>query len=341
MAALSAHSASHARASGSPVSGKNFTGPLRRPAPVNASTCASHRGLPTTAIFSKSLRWLKKKSVSPHCAPRSQPVKFSNSTRSLTVPATAIFFKNSDCTASSSDFFSSPPTRRTRRRSLCCSRLALLDVWFGVCGKNSLGGRHEQHSNNGESEHRHAEGSSGKPHAWLFKLPRRARKEEDRSKKHGVGQILAGAIARITRLVDPPLGVGPRCRRFRRAADLVKIRHKWVRVGSAILEWLLREPCFVGLLHVGRKTLGIKARELFVAGVLRSEELHEHRGVNDQRLAALHIEQSGLSLQRIGFIHQPVAAPGPRGGFIRAPRRAQRGQRHQHRHDGLDPFPPE
>ncbi|PYL89953.1 MAG: hypothetical protein DMF16_05810 [Verrucomicrobia bacterium] len=127
---------------------------------------------------------------------------------------------------------------------------------------------------------------------------------------------MAGAIARITRLVDPPLRVGPRCRRFRRAADLVKIRHKWVRVGGAILEWLLREPCFVGLLHVGRKTLGIKARELFVAGVLRSEELHEHRGVNDQRLAALHIEQRCASLHRIGFIHQTVAPPGPGGGFI-------------------------
>src|SRR5437764_12808280 len=158
VAALNAHSASHARALGSPVSGKIFAGPLRRPAPVKASTCASQRGWPTTAIFSKSLRWLKKKSVSPHCSPRSQPVKFSNSTRSLTVPATAIFFKNSDCTASSSDFFSSPPTRRTRRRSLCCSRLALMDVWFGVCGKNSLGSRHEKHSDNGKNKQRHAEG---------------------------------------------------------------------------------------------------------------------------------------------------------------------------------------
>src|SRR5437868_10299250 len=188
MAALNAHSASHARASGSPVSGKNFTGPLRRPAPVKASTCASHRGLPTTAIFSKSLRWLKKKSVSSQTSPRSHTEKFSSRTRSLTVPATAIFSTNSDCAASSSDFFSSPPTRRTRRRSACCSRLALMDVWFGVCGKNSLGGRHEEHSDNGESEQRHTEGSSGKPHSWLFKLPRRARKEEDRSKKHGIGR---------------------------------------------------------------------------------------------------------------------------------------------------------
>src|SRR5438552_16897177 len=135
-----------------------------------------------------------------------------------------------------------------------------MEVWFGVCGKISLGARHEEHSNNGESKNRHTEGSSGKPHAWLFKLPRRARKEEDRSKKHGVGEILAGAIARITRLVDPPLRVGPRCRRFRRAAGLRKIRHTCVRVGSAILERLLREPCFARLLHVGRKTLSIKAR---------------------------------------------------------------------------------
>src|SRR5437868_9977716 len=186
--ALRAHSASHARASDSPVSGKNFTGPLRRPAPVKASTCASHCGLPTTAIFSKSLRWLKKKSVSPQSAPRSHPEKLSSRTRSLTVPATAIFSTNSDCTASSSDFFSSPPTRRTQRRPSWCSRLALIDVWFGVCGKNSLGGRHEEHSDNGESEHCHTEGRSGKPHSRLFKLPRRARKEEDRSKKHGIGR---------------------------------------------------------------------------------------------------------------------------------------------------------
>src|SRR6266550_4684031 len=207
--ALRAHSASHARASDSAVSGKNFTGPLRRPAPVKASTCASHRGLPTTAIFSKSLRWLKKKSVSPHCSPRSHPEKFSSRTRSLTVPAPAIISTNSDCAASSSDFFSSPPTRRTQRRPSCCSRLALIGVfgiWFWSLRKGRFSGRgHEEHSDSGESEQRHTEGSSGKPHAWLFKLPRRAGKEEDRSKKHGVGEILAGAIARITRLVDPPL----------------------------------------------------------------------------------------------------------------------------------------
>src|SRR5437667_9572722 len=318
--ALSAHSASHARASDSPVSEKNLTGPLRRPAPVKASTCASHRGLPTTAIFSKSLRWLKKKSVSPHCSPRSHPEKFSRRTRRLTVPAPAIISTKLDCAASSSDFFSSTPTRRTQRRSSCCSRLALIDVfgiWFWSLRKGRFSGRgHEEHSDNGKNEHCDTEGCGEKPHSWRFKLSRRAGKEEDRSKKHGVGEILTGAIARITRLVDPPLGVGPRCRRFRRAADLVKIRHKWVRVGSAILERLLREPCFVGLLHVGRKTLGIKARELFVAGVLRSEELHEHRGVNDQRLATLHIEQRCASLQRIGFVHEPVAPPGPRGGFI-------------------------
>ena len=192
-----------------------------------------------------------------------------------------------------------------------------MDVWFWSLWKDRFsGGGHEEHSDSGKNEERHAEGRGEKPHAWLFKLPRRARKEEDRSKKHGVGEILAGAIARITRLVDPPLRVGPRCRRFRRAADLVKIRHKWVRVGGAILEWLLGELRIVGLLHVGRKTLGIKARELFVAGMLRGEELHEHRGVNDQSLTALHIEQRGLSLHRIGFIHQTVAPPGPSGGFI-------------------------
>src|SRR5438445_5897133 len=151
-----------------------------------------------------------------------------------------------------------------------------MDFCFADVGKNFLGGSNEEHSANGESEHRHTEASSGKPHSCLLKLPRRARKEEDRSKKHGVGEILTGAIARIARLGDPRRSVSPSCRRFRGAADLVEVRHKWVRVGSAILEWLLRQPCFVGLLHIGRKTLGIKARELFVASLLRSEELHEH-----------------------------------------------------------------
>src|SRR5438874_7708037 len=314
------YSASQARASDSPVSGKNFTGPLRRPAPVKASICASHRGLPTTAIFSKALRWLKKKSVSPHCSPRSHPEKFSSRTRSLTVPAPAIISTNSDCAASSSDFFSSPPTRRTQRRPSCCSRLALIDVfgiWFWSLRKGRFSGRgHKEHSDNGKSEHRYAESRGVKPHSWRFKLSRRAGKEEHGGKEHGVGEILTGAITRIARLDNPPHRLGPRCRRFRRAADLVKIRHKWVRVGGTILERLLREPCFVGLLHVGRKTLGIKARELFVAGVLRSEDLHEHRGVNDQRLAALHIEQRCASLHRIGFMHQTVAPPGPGGGFI-------------------------
>src|SRR6267378_58928 len=244
MAALSAHSASHARASGSPVSGKNFTGPLRRPAPVNASTCTSQRGLPTTAIFSKSLRWLKKKSVSPHCSPRSQPVKFSSRTRSLTVPARAIFSTNSDCTASSSDFFSWPLTRRTRRRSSCCSRLALMGcVWFWSLWKERFSGRgHEKHSDDGKNEQRHAKDRGEKPYSWLFKLPRCAGKEEHGGKQHGVGEILAGAIARFARLSDPSRRVRPGCGRFRCAADLVKIRHKGMRVGGAILEWLLREP---------------------------------------------------------------------------------------------------
>src|SRR6266550_4955134 len=202
MAALNAHSASHARALGSPVSGKNFTGPLRRPAPVKASTCASQRGWPTTAIFSKSLRWLKKKSVSPHCSPRSHPEKFSSRTRSLTVPAPAIISTKSDCAASSSDFFSSPPTRRTQRRPSCCSRLALIDVfgiWFWSLRKGRCSGRgHEEHSDDGKNEHCHTEGRGVKPHSWRFKLCRRAGKEEHGGKEDGVGEILTGAIARFT-----------------------------------------------------------------------------------------------------------------------------------------------
>src|SRR5437667_9703549 len=216
--ALSAHSASHARASDSPVSEKNLTGPLRRPAPVKASTCASHRGLPTTAIFSKSLRWLKKKSVSPHCSPRSHPEKFSRRTRRLTVPAPAIISTNLDCAASSSDFFSSPPTRRTQRRSSCCSRLALIDVfgiWFWSLRKGRFSGRgHEEHSDDGKNEHCHTEGRGVKPHSWLLKLARRAGKEEHSGKEDGVGEILAGAIARIARLGEPRRCVSSHDRRF-------------------------------------------------------------------------------------------------------------------------------
>ena len=141
--------------------------------------------------------------------------------------------------------------------------------------------------------------AGGKSHSWLLELSRRTGKEEHGREEHGVGEILAGAIARFARLSDPPGCVGSGCRRFRRATDLVKLRHKRVRVGGAILEWLLREPGVVGLLHVGRKTLGIKACELFVTGVLRGEKLHEHRSMDDQRLAALHIEHRGAPLQRI------------------------------------------
>src|SRR6266404_5720382 len=116
-----------------------------------------------------------------------------------------------------------------------------------------------------------AEGRGEKPHSWLFKLPRRAGKEEHGGEEHGVGEILAGAIARFARLGDPPHGVGPHCGCFHGAAHLVKIWHEWVRVGGGIFEWLLRKPCIVGFLHVGRKTLCIKAREIVVAGVLRGE----------------------------------------------------------------------
>jgi hypothetical protein len=47
----------------------------------------------------------------------------------------------------------------------------------------SLGRGHEEHSDDGKDEHRHREGRGGKPHAWLFKLPRRAGEEE-----HGGGE---------------------------------------------------------------------------------------------------------------------------------------------------------
>src|SRR5436190_4065487 len=134
MVPFNAHSASQARASASPVSGNICTGPLRRPAPVKARTCAPQLGLPTTAIFRKSLRCSKKKSVSPHASLRSQPVKFSSKTRSLTGPLPAIFWTNSACTASNSDFFSSPARRRRRRRSGCCSRIALMNLSLGYLG---------------------------------------------------------------------------------------------------------------------------------------------------------------------------------------------------------------
>src|SRR6266404_3872517 len=147
---------------------------------------------------------MKKKSVSPHASLRSQPVKFSRSTRNLTVPASAILCTNSDCTASSSDFFSSPPTRRTRRRSGSCSRLALIDLsGFEVYERNSLGCGHEKHSDNRQGEHRQAEGRGEEPHAWLLKLPRRAGEEEHGRKENGVGEISPGAIARLARLGEP------------------------------------------------------------------------------------------------------------------------------------------
>src|SRR5437667_301389 len=85
-----------------------------------------------------------------------------------------------------------------------------MDVWFWSLWKDRFsGGGHEEHSDSGKNEERHAEGRGEKPHAWLFKLPRRAGKEEDRSKEHGVGKVLARAIARLARLDDPPRCVGP------------------------------------------------------------------------------------------------------------------------------------
>jgi len=81
-------------------------------------------------------------------------------------------------------------------------------------------------------------------------------------------------------------------------------------------------------------------------------EIEEHRdeedgdeaggehAADDGEAHALHFEKRRAPLQHIGFVHQPVAPPGPRGGFIRAPRHAQSGQRHQQGHAGLDPFLP-
>jgi len=131
---------------------------------------------------------------------------------------------------------------------------------------------HEEHSGDGKSEQSHTEDRGGKPHTRLLKLPRRPGKKEHGGKEHSVGEILAGTIARFARLGDPRGCISPGCGRFLRAANLIKVRHKWVRISGAILERLLPEPCFIGLLHVGRKTFGIKARELFVPVVLRGDD---------------------------------------------------------------------
>src|SRR3977135_4520784 len=186
-------------------------------------------------------------------------------------------------------------------------------IWlaFGLLKEHSLGCGHEQRSDDGENEYRHCKNGGREPHARLFKLPRRASEEEHGGEEHGVGEKLPGTISRFARLDEPLHRIGPRRRRVRGAADLVKIRHEWVRISGAILEWLLRKPCVAGLLHVRRKPLGIKAREPFVTGLLRGEELHEHRGVDDQRLAAPHLEQRRLPFQRIVFVEQPVGSPGP------------------------------
>src|SRR4030095_16601059 len=151
--------------------------------------------------------------------------------------------------------------------------------------ENSLGGRQQEHSDDGKGEHSHGEERRGKPHAWLLKLARSTGKEEDCREEHGVREILARAITRFARLGDTPDRVGPHRCRLRRAADLIEIRHERMRVSRRILEWLLRDANGIGLLYVGRKAPGIEVRELLVAGLLRGEELHEHRGVNDQRLA--------------------------------------------------------
>ena len=80
-----------------------------------------------------------------------------------------------------------------------------MDIWFWSLRKERFSGRrHEEHSDDSEEEHRHAEDCGGKAHAWLLELPRRAGEEKHGGEEHGVGEILTGAIARLPRRRDSP-----------------------------------------------------------------------------------------------------------------------------------------
>jgi hypothetical protein len=114
---------------------------------------------------------------------------------------------------------------------------------------------------------------------------------------------LTGAIPHLARLGDAFCRFSS-CRGcLGDAADFIELGHKRVWIGRAIRERLLREPGIVGFPYVGWKPVGIIAHELFVAGVVCGDELHEHRGMNNQRLAALHFEKPGTLLHAIGIVH--------------------------------------
>ena len=117
-----------------------------------------------------------------------------------------------------------------------------------------------------------------------------------------------------------------------------KAWHERMRLGVRIFERLLRQPCIVGLADIGRKTFDVEIRQFLVPGLLRREHLHEHRGVNCGRLHPLQSQKSGAPLQRVIFIHQPIAPAGPVRRFVGTPRRADRRQRHQHGGDRARPI---
>lgn len=105
-----------------------------------------------------------------------------------------------------------------------------------------------------------------------------------------------------------------------------------------VVEGLKCEPFLIGRLERAAKAIGVEPRGLVVAPELRVDGLHESRHLYTLDLLGGEMLAECLALQFVRLRSIVAALPAPLRALIGTPRRRQRGDRHQDRGRGLEPW---
>src|ERR1700757_1771543 len=149
-------------------------------------------------------------------------------------------------------------------------------------------------------------------HPALLELCRRVGEEKHRGEQNSIREVLTGNTPGTAGLL---LAVSSFCGSvgsFSRPSHLIQVRHKRMRIGVWIFKRLFRQPCIVSLAHFGRKTFHVKLRQLLIARLFRGQHFRKHCSVNRGLLHSLQTQNTRPALERVKFIHQPIALPCPR-----------------------------
>src|SRR5438876_11283659 len=169
--------------------------------------------------------------------------------------------------------------------------------------------RKHQRPDNRKRKNSHSKSECDDTHPALLELSRGAGEEKHCGKQNSVREVLTGYVAGAPSLLQAVCSVGASLGGLARPPHFVQSRHKRMWIGIWIFKGLFGQPCVVSLTRIGRETLDVEVRQLFIARLLRREHLHEHRGVNRRLLYSLDAQQTSPAFQRVKFVHQAIAFP--------------------------------